>query len=75
MVMWMVVTVMMRLSIRRNDRTSQNDECDGSKKQRAQLHSEPSPAATPSSGLLVRLKRTAAITFSHYLFLVMMFQA
>jgi hypothetical protein len=52
----MMVTMMavMGLGARGNNRNSQNNECNGSKKQRTQLHKIPSQAATLPSGLLVR---------------------
>lgn len=50
----MVMVAMMRLGVRGNNRPGQNDECNGSKEQRAQLHDE-LPLTQPLSGVVCRL--------------------
>jgi hypothetical protein len=48
----MMAMVMTGVGVGRNNRTSQNDQCDGGKEQCAQLHKwTPSQAATLANGL------------------------
>jgi hypothetical protein len=64
MVMTMMTTMMGGVS--RNDRPSQNDERDGSKKQRAQLHDRaPSQTSHSLKWSVSYMQRIPATNFSH----------
>jgi hypothetical protein len=75
MVMTMMTTMMMGRGVGRNHRPSQNDERDGSKKQRAQLHDRaPSQTGHSFKWSVCQLQPIPATNFSHHQFAVM-FQA
>jgi hypothetical protein len=72
MAMVAMMTTMMGHGASRNHRPNQNDERDGSKKKRAQLHDRaPSQPSHSFKWSVSYMQRIPTIDFSHYLFPVM----